>query len=51
MGIPRTNRKVTMWVISIDHIVGGKFVEEWERMDTLGFMRQLGAVPTPKNEE
>jgi len=51
MGIPPTNRKVTMWVISIDRAVGGKFVEEWERMDTLGFMEQLGLVPTPKKQE
>jgi steroid delta-isomerase-like uncharacterized protein len=51
MGIPPTNKKVTMWVISIDRIVGGKFVEEWERMDTLGFMQQLSLVPTPKKEK
>ena len=51
MGIPRTNRKVTMWVISIDRIVGGKFVEEWERMDTLGFVQQLGLASTPAKEK
>jgi len=47
MGIPPTNKKVTMWVITIVHIADGKFVEEWERYDTLGLMRQLGLVPTP----
>jgi hypothetical protein len=48
MGIPATNKKVTMSVIGIGRIVGGKFVEEWDRMDTLGFMQQLGVIPTPK---
>ena len=48
MGIPATNKKVTGWVIQIDRIVGGKVAEIWERMDTLGFMQQLGAIPAPK---
>jgi steroid delta-isomerase-like uncharacterized protein len=47
MGIPATNKKVTVWGIGIDKIVGGKVVEAWGRMDTLGFMQQLGVVPTP----
>jgi steroid delta-isomerase-like uncharacterized protein len=49
-GIPPTNKKVTMWVISIDHVADGKVVEEWERSDTLGFMQQLGVVPTPEKK-
>jgi len=44
-GIPPTNKKVTIWGISIDRIAGGKVVEEWERFDTLGFMQQLGLIP------
>jgi len=46
-GIPPTNKKVTIWAITISRIVGGKAVEEWERFDTLGWMQQLGLVPTP----
>jgi len=46
-GIPPTNKKVTIWGIAIDRIVGGKSVETWERFDTLGMMQQLGLVPTP----
>jgi len=38
---------VTIWGIEIDREAGGKWVEAWGRMDTLGFMQQLGAVPTP----
>jgi steroid delta-isomerase-like uncharacterized protein len=48
MGIPPTNKKVTLLVIEIDRFAGGKFVECWIRFDTLGFMQQLGVVPTPK---
>jgi steroid delta-isomerase-like uncharacterized protein len=51
MGIPPTNKKVTNWMIEIDRIAGGKFVEGWLRSDTLGFMQQLGVVPTPKKEK
>jgi len=46
-GISPTNKKITMWGIAIDRIAGGKFVETWERLDTLGFMQQLGLVPKP----
>jgi len=48
MGRPPTNKKVTVWGIFIHRIVGGKVVEEWARYDTLGFMQQLGVIPTPK---
>jgi hypothetical protein len=48
MGIPPTNKKVTVWRIEIDRVAGGKFVEAWERYDTLGVMQQLGVVPMPK---
>ena len=46
-GIPPTGKKMTIWGISIERIVGGKFVETWETYDTMGFMQQLGLVPTP----
>ncbi|MGO9276060.1 MAG: ester cyclase [Streptosporangiaceae bacterium] len=31
----------------LSHIVDGKFVEEWVHWDTLGLLRQIGAVPPP----
>ena len=40
-----TNKKVTISQIIIDRIAGGKFVEEWVRYDTYGFMQQLDLVP------
>jgi steroid delta-isomerase-like uncharacterized protein len=48
MGVPPTNKKVTMSVIEIDRFAGGKFVEGWETYDMLGAMRQLGLAPTPQ---
>ena len=45
MGIPPTNKKITIWAIEIDRVAGGKFVECWERFDTFGFMQQLGVIP------
>ena len=50
MGRPPTNKKLTIWGINIYRVVGGKFVEGWERADTLGLMQQLGVVPTPENK-
>jgi predicted ester cyclase len=47
MGISPTNRKIKIQAVEIDRVAGGKFVECWERFDTLGFMQQLGAVPRP----
>ncbi len=47
MGIPATNKKATWSSVEIDRFAGGKFVESWERFDTLGVMQQLGVVPTP----
>jgi predicted ester cyclase len=47
MGIPPTNKKLTMWIIEIDRFAGGKIVEGWDRYDTLGIMQQLGVLPTP----
>jgi steroid delta-isomerase-like uncharacterized protein len=45
MGIPATNKKLTMSVIEIDRFAGGKVVEIWEMSDTLGMMQQLGVIP------
>ncbi len=44
-GIAATGRQVTITGVTIDRLVGGKIVEEWEEWDTLGVMRQLGVVP------
>ncbi|MFB0565966.1 MAG: ester cyclase [Candidatus Aminicenantaceae bacterium] len=45
MGIPPTGKEVGITGISIIRIEGGKIVEEWTEMDSLGMMMQLGAFP------
>ncbi len=42
MGIPATGRKIEVSGIIISRIENGKFVKEWEEMDNLGLMTQLG---------
>ena len=51
MGVPATNKKVTVQLILIDRFAGGKIVEEWAIGDNLSLMQQIGAVPTPKKEK
>ncbi len=48
MGAPPTQKKMKIWSIQIDRIANGKFVEGWERTDTLGLMQHLGLIPKPK---
>ncbi len=43
MGAPPTGRRVRMTGIIVSRFVDGLVVEEWEEMDMLGLMRQLGA--------
>ncbi len=47
MGIPATDKKVTVRGVEIDRIVDGKVVEIWSGLDVLGLMQQLGFVLTP----
>ena len=45
MGIAPTGRTVTLPGINIFRLQDGKIVERWGKLDMLGFMQQLGAVP------
>jgi predicted ester cyclase len=47
MGIPATNKQVTVAGIDIYRYADGKRVETWREWDTLGLMQQLGRVPSP----
>jgi steroid delta-isomerase-like uncharacterized protein len=51
MGIPATGKKIEVSGIMISRIENGKWVEEWEEMDTMGMMMQLGMELTPKKTE
>jgi steroid delta-isomerase-like uncharacterized protein len=47
MGIPPTGKSVSFGVFDTIRIAGGKFVEHWGQMDTIGMMQQLGVIPAP----
>lgn len=44
MGIAPTGKQVNITGVTIDRVVDGKVVEEREEWDSLGMMRQMGAV-------
>lgn len=48
MGIPPTDKSVAFGVIDILRMAGGKCVEHWGQMDSMGLMQQLGAIPAPE---
>jgi steroid delta-isomerase-like uncharacterized protein len=47
MGIPPTNRQVTISGIGIHRITGGRITAHWPVPDLLGMMQQLGVIPAP----
>lgn len=48
LGVPATDRPVTVWGMVIDCFNDGKIKDTRIIMDTLGLMMQLGVVPPPK---
>lgn len=49
-GIAPTNRRITICAFTVFRLTGGKIAEEWEILDELGMMQQLGMelIPTPE---
>ena len=47
MGVAPTGKEVTVSGITISRLDSGQIVEEWELLDALGMLIQLGAVPQP----
>jgi steroid delta-isomerase-like uncharacterized protein len=47
-GIPPTGREVSVSGINFYVIEEGKISREWEQMDSLGLLQQLGVIPAPK---
>jgi steroid delta-isomerase-like uncharacterized protein len=47
MGVPATNRPVTVWGTVIDRFEGGKIKDTRILMDAMGLMMQLGVIPAP----
>lgn len=44
MGIPATNRKISVDGITINHIVSGKIMDSYISYDALGMIQQLGVA-------
>lgn len=44
MGIPPTGKRITFTCIDIVRCAEGKVVEHWSELDSLGMLRQLGAL-------
>lgn len=47
-GIPPTGKQVTLSGITIYRLAEGKVVEEFGEENALGFLQQLGVIPTPE---
>jgi len=44
-GIPATGNNIILKGVTVARIVDGKIVEEFDYMDDLGFLQQLGVIP------
>ena len=47
MGIPPTGKPILFAGVNIFRMANGKVVEDWVYRDTVGMLRQLGAMPSP----
>ena len=50
-GIVPTDKTLTISGFTVFRLVDGKIVEEWEILDELGMMQQLGMELKPKEEK
>jgi steroid delta-isomerase-like uncharacterized protein len=46
LGIPPTGKQVRLGGISIFRLAEGKIAEQWEQLDRLALLQQLGMLPT-----
>jgi len=46
MGIPPTGKRLQIRMITIHRITNGKIAEDWVLVETLGFLQQLGVLPS-----
>jgi predicted ester cyclase len=47
LGIPPTNKMVTMSGIAIHRVADGRLVEHWGYVDAVGLLVQMGVMPAP----
>ena len=46
MGIAPTGNRTRVSGVTVGRVSGGKLAEDWNNWDTLGLMRQIGAIPS-----
>jgi predicted ester cyclase len=49
-GAPRTGNDLKMTSITIHRIANGMLVEKWAEKDVMGFLRQIGVIPSHGQE-
>ena len=47
IGMPPSNKSMTINVFDILRVMDGKVVEHWGLFDSMSMMQQLGAIPAP----
>jgi predicted ester cyclase len=47
LGVPATDKEVSMEGITIHRVVDGTVVEHWAQIDAVGLLMQMGAIPPP----
>lgn len=47
MGTPPTGKDVTFTGVTISRCENGRIAEEWELVDAVGLLTQIGALPAP----
>jgi predicted SnoaL-like aldol condensation-catalyzing enzyme len=45
-GAPATGNDMTMTAITIHRLANGQLVEKWAEKDVMGFLQQIGAMPS-----
>ena len=45
-GVPASGNSIVVWLYVTSRIADGKVAEEWQLLDALSLMQQIGAVPT-----
>jgi predicted ester cyclase len=48
LGITPTGKQVRIGGISIIRLADGKLAEQWEQLDRLALLQQLGVLPAPE---
>jgi steroid delta-isomerase-like uncharacterized protein len=51
MGVPPSGKRIDLWGMSLCRIEGGKVTENWERLDMMEFLGQLGVIRSPGQSE